>query len=282
MMCRVCLSNVKKSAVLCSQCSLISHVKCADNAPPTCDLRAQLLLYAQYAEKGNPTSVYSNPVEFLSDVGQNVAMSDVPFVDHNTPRTSVDSPQPPLSTSPNALEHPPTAFKFMAAFKRSRSNLSPEPVAASTSSTPTPTPPSKDSDEAPARRRVLQKRSERPQSMTSNSTTLSSLQSAATAAESFSSRQNTGQRSQISGGGESDKAKRPVSDAGVLGKGRPNKAAPGGRLDNTTTTKTRTTHNDYHDDTHTNILPGALPADSRSRAKKQKSKSPSSSSCNLQ
>lgn len=280
MVCRVCLLNVKKSAVLCSQCSLISHAKCAVSAPPTCDLRAQLLLYAQYAEKGNPTSVYSNPAEGLS-VGQNVAMSDVPFIEHNTPRTSVDSPRPPLLTSPNAVEHPPTAFKFMAAFKRSRSNLSPEPAAASTSSTPVPTPPSKDSDEAPVRRRVLQRRSDRPQSMTSNSTTLSSMRSAATAAESFSSRQNTGQRSQISGGAESDKSKRPVSEGGVLDKARSNKAAPSGRLENTTT-KTRTTHNDYHDDTHTNNLPGALPADPRSRNRKQKSKSPSSSSCNLQ
>ena len=46
MICRVCLLNVKKSAAICSQCSLISHLKCAPNAPPTCDLRAQLLHYA--------------------------------------------------------------------------------------------------------------------------------------------------------------------------------------------------------------------------------------------
>ena len=50
--CRVCLLTIKNSAVLCSQCSLISHFKCAVNAPPTCDLRAQLLLYAREAEKG--------------------------------------------------------------------------------------------------------------------------------------------------------------------------------------------------------------------------------------
>ncbi|KAH9479372.1 Cytokinesis protein sepH [Psilocybe cubensis] len=282
MVCRVCLANVKKSAVLCSQCSLISHAKCAINAPPTCDLRAQLLLYAQYAEKGNPASAYSNPAEGL-DVGQNVAMSDVPFVEHNTPRTSVDSPQPPLLASSNAVDHPPTAFKFMAAFKRSRSNLSPEPAAASASSSPVPTPPSKDSDDAPAKRRVLQRRSDRPQSMTSNSTTLSSMRSAATAAESFSSRQNTGPRSHISGGAESDKSKRPASEGGLLDKSRSNKAAPSGRLENTTTTKTRTTHNDLHDDIHTNNLPGALPIDPRNRNKKQKNnKSPSSSSCNLQ
>ena len=132
MVCRVCLLNVKKTALLCSQCSLVSHAKCAINAPPTCDLRAHLLLYAQYAERGNPASAYSNPAEIISDMGQNVAMSDVPFVDHNshgTSRNSIESPQSPHSqTSNNVVEHPPTAFKFMAAFRRSRTNLSPEPV----------------------------------------------------------------------------------------------------------------------------------------------------------
>ncbi|KZV64677.1 hypothetical protein PENSPDRAFT_656389, partial [Peniophora sp. CONT] len=48
--CRVCMQHIKKSAVLCSQCSLIAHSRCAAAAPPTCDLRSQLLLYAQFAE----------------------------------------------------------------------------------------------------------------------------------------------------------------------------------------------------------------------------------------
>ena len=73
MTCRVCSSNVKKSALLCSQCSLISHSKCAPNAPPTCDLRAQLLLYAQYAEKGDPASAYSNPLG--NDTGRRTPVS---------------------------------------------------------------------------------------------------------------------------------------------------------------------------------------------------------------
>jgi len=124
--CRVCLLNVKKSAVLCSQCNLISHTKCVVNAPPTCNLRAQLLLYAQYAEKGNPASLYSNPADQLP---QNVTMSDVPFVEHSV--TSMESPLLQTPVNPDSSEYPPTAFKFMAAFKRSR-KLSPDSVTSST------------------------------------------------------------------------------------------------------------------------------------------------------
>lgn len=118
MVCRVCLLHVKKSAVLCAQCSLICHSKCTDNAPPTCDLRAQLLLYAQYAEKGNPSSAYSNPADILGNAHPKSPMSDVAFVSH-TPRTSLDTapPQVPPSPSPASAVHPPVAFKFMN-FKR--------------------------------------------------------------------------------------------------------------------------------------------------------------------
>ncbi|KAF8074848.1 STE/STE11/cdc15 protein kinase [Lyophyllum atratum] len=187
MVCRVCLLNVKKSAVLCAQCSLIAHSKCAVNAPPTCDLRSQLLLYAKYAEKGNPTSIYSNPAEGLRALAASPA-SDVPYVAHS-PRTSLDAPSlsPPTPIPPNLI-HPPTAYKFMGAFKRSRSSLSPEPnPPAASSSTQLTTKPKED--------KVLRKKQvttrptkDRPHSLTSNSTDLNSLRSAATAAESFSSR----------------------------------------------------------------------------------------------
>lgn len=188
MVCRVCLLEVKKSAVLCSQCNLISHTKCAINAPPTCNLRAQLLLYAQYAEKGNTTSVYSNPADQI-DITQNVAMSDIPFVEYS--RTSMDTPpQTPVNLIPDSSEYAPAAFKFMAAFKRSRSNLSPEPATSST-------PPGVNSDNNDRRRLAsLLKRHERSLSMISTSTGLSSLRSVATAAESFSSRRNVEQRSE--------------------------------------------------------------------------------------
>lgn len=186
MICRVCQLSVKKNAVLCAQCSLISHPKCADNAPPTCDLRTQLLLYAHYAEKGNPA--YSNPAELLQDL--QATMSDVAY------STSIDTP-PQSPTHIVAPEPPPpTAFRFMAAFKRSRTNLSPEPGGSSS----LPSSSTVDAEEKAHRRRpaVLQKRGDRPVSVTSDSTGVSSLRSAATAAESFSSQQDTGPRSHTS------------------------------------------------------------------------------------
>ena len=64
--------------MLCAQCSLIAHAKCAGNAPPTCDLRAHLLLYANYAEKEGPASAYALPAAAAAAAAQNVAMSDVP------------------------------------------------------------------------------------------------------------------------------------------------------------------------------------------------------------
>ncbi|PFH51771.1 hypothetical protein AMATHDRAFT_58237 [Amanita thiersii Skay4041] len=180
MRCRVCLTDVKKSAVICSQCSLISHSKCAPHAPPTCDLRAQLLLYAQYAEKTNPASVYHNPADALNGRPP-VAMSDIPYVLHS-PRTSLDTH--PQSVPPPPTSHPPTAFKLMSAFKRSRSNL----VADSTPSSPPVTSQTSSGDDKVIRRKTAFSRNkERRYSNTSNSTGVSSLRSAATAAESISS-----------------------------------------------------------------------------------------------
>ncbi|KAJ7224296.1 STE/STE11/cdc15 protein kinase [Mycena pura] len=166
MVCRVCLQNAKKSAVLCEQCSLIAHSRCAVNAPPTCDLRAQLLLYAQYAEKDNPRSAYSNPLDVVTEPYPTSPASEVAYVAHaHTPRTSLDgvAPPPPHHVISGT---PPTAFKFMAAaFKRSRSNLSPEPDhGASTASVPQVPP--KD-----VGKKLRKEHKDRPQSVKSTSTT---------------------------------------------------------------------------------------------------------------
>lgn len=170
MVCRVCLLNVKKSAVLCEQCSLIAHSKCAINAPPTCDLRAQLLLYAQYAEKGNPGSAYSNPLDVLDESHPHPPhplspASEVAWVTH-TPRTSFDG-TPPAGPPHHGLAPvtPPTAFKFMAAFKRSRSNLSPEPDHGSSTSIPQVPP-----KDAVPQKKLRKEQKERPQSVKSTST----------------------------------------------------------------------------------------------------------------
>ena len=137
-------------------------------------------------------------------------MSDVPFVEHSV--TSTESPLPQTPVNPDSSEHSPTAFKFMAAFKRSRSNLSPDSVASFT-------PPGGASGDENERRRpaVLIKRHERPLSMTSTSTGLSSLQSAATAAESFSSRRNVEQRFEGITAGTNSRKRRPVSAGATIG-----------------------------------------------------------------
>lgn len=184
MVCRVCLLNVKKSAVLCEQCSLIAHSKCAVNAPPTCDLRAQLLLYAQYAEKGNPGSAYSNPLDVLNEPHPMSPVSEVAYVSH-TPRTSLDgmAPGPPhIALNPAA---PPTAFKLMAAaFKRSRSNLSPEPDHASSAGSLPQTFAPKDG----AQKKLRKEQKDRPQSVKSASTAANT--SSMRSAESVASRAN--------------------------------------------------------------------------------------------
>lgn len=199
MVCRVCLENVKKTAVLCAKCSLISHSKCASNAPQTCDLRSQLLLYAHYAEQGSPRGLCVNPPSEHSEVARaSVAMSDVFHLAHHTPRTSIDIPasQSSHQISPSQPNSPSTAFKLKAVFKRSWSSLT--NVSNATSSPDhlkdivsvdrpsdlyfnerTPVPRKRPTG-------LLQNQSkERPLSYASNSTGLASLRSAATTTESL-------------------------------------------------------------------------------------------------
>ena len=191
--CRVCLQSVKKSAVLCEQCSLIAHAKCASNAPPTCDLRSQLLLYAQYAESGNPLNPYS-PMEILAaatNIGTPTSPTSYTSDDGVSRRTSMDSVQPLSSSTTHGHLHPPTAFKVFSAFKRSRSSLTidqdPHPPPTST-----PTPPSQTSQQVSRKKSVLRRKHDadgRPRSISSTSTTpnSASMRSAVTAAESMSS-----------------------------------------------------------------------------------------------
>ncbi|EPQ56313.1 hypothetical protein GLOTRDRAFT_120867 [Gloeophyllum trabeum ATCC 11539] len=210
MMCRVCLQGVKKHAVLCEQCSLIAHSKCAANAPPTCDLRSQLLLFAQYAEKGVPGSAYTSAMEAIAaaQIPGSSPSSEVGVL--SSPRTSIDSPplQSPLVVTP----HPPTAFKMMGGvFKRSRSSLSAETVD-SHSATSLPIPPSSPPPMPPPVEKPLRKKhsvlkrnregKDRPRSISSNSTTpnTASMRSALTTTESF----KTAGRNSVASGSETE------------------------------------------------------------------------------
>ncbi|KAG9018377.1 hypothetical protein FRB93_000080 [Tulasnella sp. JGI-2019a] len=89
--CRVCQLQVKKSAVLCDECSLICHATCAKDATPHCDVRAQLLLYSQYSSHTNGGS---NGSPSTSIPGQ-LSSPGVPIP------PSPASNDPPLSASPS-------------------------------------------------------------------------------------------------------------------------------------------------------------------------------------
>lgn len=295
---------MKKTAVLCAKCSLISHSKCAPNAPPTCDLRTQLLTYAHYAEQGNPTSLYANPLLDHHDIPRGpVALSDVPYVAHNSPRTSVDTPPPPPThhATNSHPSSPPTAFRLRAVFKRSRSNLTNE--ATSPSSAPASEPDlsnsrtaSKDAlggttadktkdphfDErtpVPRKRQpsVLRKRSrERPRSYTSNSTGLSSLRSAATAAESINSngQPENGRMSQLSNvgnAGTSSSHERNSSGGHNKERGQPKKKSISIKPPAPSNVASDAETNELAElSTASSVLPGSLPPDAsrRSRAKR--------------
>lgn len=209
MTCRVCLLHVKKHAVLCAQCSLIAHSKCATNAPPTCDLRAQLLLYARYAEKGNPSSAYNNPIDAISEALPRSPASDVPYI-AGSPRTSIDGQSATAMSPPVAGSlHPPTAFKFMGAFKRSRSNLAADSQASSSAAS-TPSPVVERSPPIVPSKKLRKVPSDRAPSVVSDTTQDSSVRSTATARESFSSKKGTGHKSLLS---VSERAERGLDGA---------------------------------------------------------------------
>lgn len=170
MVCRVCMGSIKRSAVICDKCNLITHSKCAPEAPPTCDLRSQLLLYAQYAEQGSPAGI---PLDGLNGLHpprpSTIIPSEVSFATPS-PRPSTDVT--PSSQLPSPT--PPNVYKLINPFKRSRSSLAAEnrssPLA-SPSSMPQPlshddvTPKRKPSKLSP---NMISK--ERPHSLSSNST----------------------------------------------------------------------------------------------------------------
>ncbi len=193
--------------MLCAQCSLIAHAKCAGNAPPTCDLRAHLLLYRELRGEGGPrervralSSSSGGGGAERRDVGRAVRRTaDEPR------RALVDAPPPPPPQGGPPRGHagaradrvqvhgcvPPVharASRRSRAPSRAPLRRRTQRSARRTMVRRHPAP--------PARRRpgVLHRRSERerPLSVTSDSTGLSSVRSAATAAESFSSRQQTG------------------------------------------------------------------------------------------
>lgn len=282
MVCRVCLENVKKSAVLCETCSLIAHSKCAVNAPPTCDLRAQLLLYAQYAEKGNPTSAYATSMDVLKGTRGHIPTSPTSEVAYVAPSpSSKKSVDFPLSQSPppHASSHrPPTAFKFMGfKTKRSRANLTPEPGIGSSSTSllqggsdihsqgdiqelSEKTLP-KVVTRKPSVLRRSREPKQRPQSLSSNSTSPNTA-SMRSAAESLSSRLETQRKSALTASDTDGATKSRLPPTGELG--------AGGRPSHMTTLSGASTVAAGDDDPS---IPGSMPEEPRSRKRDSKKES---------
>lgn len=101
------MQSVKKHAVVCEECSLIAHARCAPAAPPTCGIRSQLLQIANYPPSPDSPQALELFKQFTP--------SSSPLAD------SVLSPS--QANSPAQEEAPPTAFKMVSAFRRSRSSL---------------------------------------------------------------------------------------------------------------------------------------------------------------
>ncbi|KAG2075689.1 Pkinase-domain-containing protein [Suillus decipiens] len=192
MVCRVCMGSVKRGAVICDKCNLITHSKCAPEAPLTCDLRSQLL---QYAEQGSPAGI---PLDRSNGLYLPRPSTTVPSeVSFATP-----SPRPSLDITPSSpLPSPsPTPPKSVNHLKCSRSSLATENrPPPSASALQTPQPPSHD-DVGPKRNlsklpsNMISK--ERPHSLSSNSTAPNA--GSIKTADSQSSRQESGRKSILS------------------------------------------------------------------------------------
>ncbi|KAG2157725.1 uncharacterized protein EDB93DRAFT_1078401 [Suillus bovinus] len=188
MVCSVCMGSIKRSAVICDKCNLITHSKCAPEAPPTCDLRFQLLLYAQHAEQGNPAGIPLDGSNGLHPPRPSTIIpSEVSFVTPS-PRPSLDVTPSPTSSNVHKLINP---------FKRSRSFLAtenkPSPLASpSPISQPLP-----HDDVTPKRKPSMLSSNtisnERPHSLSSNSTAPNA--GSMKMADSQSSRQEPGRKS---------------------------------------------------------------------------------------
>lgn len=168
MVCSVCLGSVKKNGVICDRCSLIAHAKCAPDAAPTCDLRSQLLLYAQFAEKSN-TNVFHYPQDGANasspPIHTPLVPSEISFVTPSPrPGTELTSPNPGLPPKP------PAAFRIISGFGRSRSSLCVSHPPASPSLVPAANADDKAPERKSSRLRHSVSSKERPQSESSNST----------------------------------------------------------------------------------------------------------------
>jgi len=142
--CRVCLQPVKRSAVLCEECGLIAHARCAADAPASCDIRTQLLLYTQYSQAGMLPEVSTPTQESASPA----ASSPIPI-----PGSPPVSPRKRRQSEATFSGSPKLTDRLLSGWRRSSKSSEPaspslQPVSGPSSyqyhpprdETPTPTP----------------------------------------------------------------------------------------------------------------------------------------------
>ena len=113
--CKICREPVKKHAVLCEECGLVCHARCAGQAPSPCNLRAQLLLFQHRASLDHPRGVSPAP-------SQNSGVNGAPV------SPTVGSPSSPILS--------PATFKFPFAIKRIPKMSNAEPPSAGVLASP--------------------------------------------------------------------------------------------------------------------------------------------------
>ena len=115
---------MKRSAVFCEECNLIAHARCAADAPATCDIRHQLMLYAQYSQA-------STAQELNSPTREGTPQSKPIAIPLSPPRRSFD-----LQHS----ESPPRLNRILGWRNRRSSEQMTAPNSSARSSAPTPVP----------------------------------------------------------------------------------------------------------------------------------------------
>lgn len=146
-LCRVCHQSVKRSAVLCEDCGLIAHARCAADAPPSCDIRAQLLLYSQYSQASNSQELASPVRESASPASSPIAIPPSPGMRPRARRQSDAT----FSSSPKLSER-------LLPWKRSNKVAEPaSPPAPTLSSSPAAYHPPRDEATTPTPMRPLGK-----------------------------------------------------------------------------------------------------------------------------
>lgn len=180
MTCRVCHQSVKRSAVLCEECGLIAHARCAADAPASCDIRTQLLLYSQYSQASNSQE--------LSSPTSPPASAPIPIP--GTPRRSRRDSEATFSSSPKLSDR-------LLRWKRSQKSLEPlsPPLQPATNppshpprdETPTPTTASHAAINTPSSPKRLEKMRKQSRLSFRSAANTDSIRSMVTAAETVSS-----------------------------------------------------------------------------------------------